>query len=52
MNAVGWTKGFEADSNTVLVIGDDGAVVARAEGTKRAVSDAVWDAIVAHRAAR
>lgn len=50
LNAVGWTQGFEASDNCIHVIGDDGEVVVRAEGTKRAVSDAVWDAVAAHRA--
>ena len=50
VNAVGWTQGFEASDNCIHVIGDGGEVVVRAEGTKRAVSDAVWDAVLAQRA--
>ncbi|GAA3773726.1 bifunctional phosphopantothenoylcysteine decarboxylase/phosphopantothenate--cysteine ligase CoaBC [Microbacterium kribbense] len=45
VNRVGWTGGFEASENTVVVLGRAGAVVAEASGTKRQVADAVWDAV-------
>lgn len=49
VNEVGWTVGFESSDNTVTVLGSAGAV-AEASGTKTAVADAVWDAVVALRA--
>jgi phosphopantothenoylcysteine decarboxylase/phosphopantothenate--cysteine ligase len=51
VNEVGWDAGFGAGENTVAVIGDGGAVVAEASGPKSTVARAVWDAIVAARAA-
>lgn len=42
--------GFEQSHNAVEVIGVDGAVVADAEGTKREVARAIWDAVVTARA--
>jgi phosphopantothenoylcysteine decarboxylase / phosphopantothenate---cysteine ligase len=50
-NRVGWSEGFGAVENAVLVVTAD-AVVAEASGTKRDVADAVWDAVIAHRADR
>ena len=41
--------GFERTDNTVEIIGDDGAVVGAAEGTKREVSRVLWDAVAARR---
>ncbi|MDR2322522.1 MAG: bifunctional phosphopantothenoylcysteine decarboxylase/phosphopantothenate--cysteine ligase CoaBC [Microbacterium sp.] len=41
--------GFEKNDNAVEVIGPDGAVVAAASGSKRAVAAALWDAVVALR---
>ncbi|OZB86800.1 MAG: phosphopantothenoylcysteine decarboxylase, partial [Microbacterium sp. 14-71-5] len=41
--------GFEKHDNAVEVIGPDGAVVAVASGSKRAVAAALWDAVVALR---
>ena len=51
VNEVGWEKGFEASANEVVVLGRGGHVVAEAAGTKRAVADVVWDAVLAARAA-
>lgn len=45
VNEVGWEVGFETPDNTVHVIGSGGEVVAQASGSKRAVADAVWDAV-------
>lgn len=45
VNQVGWSRGFEADSNEVLLLDADGEVVASASGTKREVADALWDAV-------
>lgn len=38
--------GFESADNAVEVIGEGGAVVASADGSKRDVSSAIWDAVV------
>jgi phosphopantothenoylcysteine decarboxylase/phosphopantothenate--cysteine ligase len=46
VNAVGGGRGFGADTNAVTVLDARGDVVARATGTKDAVADAVWDAVV------
>ncbi len=48
-NRVGWQEGFGADANTVVIVAADGGVVAEASGTKRAVADAVWTAVLAAR---
>jgi len=48
VNEVGWNAGFEQADNTVQVIDDEGAVVARASGSKRAVADDIWDVIAAN----
>ncbi|WP_214466077.1 bifunctional phosphopantothenoylcysteine decarboxylase/phosphopantothenate--cysteine ligase CoaBC [Microbacterium flavescens] len=45
VNHVGWSRGFEADDNEVVVIDAAGAVVAEARGSKRQVADALWDAV-------
>lgn len=47
VNEVGWDRGFESAQNSVMVVGDAGAVLARASGTKRSVSDDIWDVIAA-----
>ncbi|WP_300267710.1 bifunctional phosphopantothenoylcysteine decarboxylase/phosphopantothenate--cysteine ligase CoaBC [Microbacterium sp.] len=41
--------GFENAHNAVEIIGDEGAVVASAEGVKREVAAAIWDAVIAAR---
>jgi phosphopantothenoylcysteine decarboxylase / phosphopantothenate---cysteine ligase len=51
VNEVGWSIGFEAADNGAAIIGQDGAVVAEAQGSKRVVADAVWDAVVSARGA-
>jgi phosphopantothenoylcysteine decarboxylase/phosphopantothenate--cysteine ligase len=48
VNEVGWDRGFEAAENTVQVIGETGAVLAKASGSKRAVADDIWDVIAAN----
>ena len=50
VNEVGWTVGFEASDNAVIVLGGGGEVVGEASGSKRQVADAVWDAVLATRA--
>ena len=49
VNRVSWDAGFETPDNRVLILDDSGAVVADAEGTKREVADAVWDAVAVSR---
>ena len=51
VNEVGWSRGFEAADNRVLIIDADDAVAAEAAGTKRQVADAVWDAVRVSRGA-
>lgn len=45
VNRVDWDRGFESADNRVLLLGPDG-VVGEAAGPKRAVADALWDAVV------
>jgi phosphopantothenoylcysteine decarboxylase/phosphopantothenate--cysteine ligase len=45
VNQVGWERGFEADRNEVTLLNAAGEVVATADGTKRDVADALWDAV-------
>jgi phosphopantothenoylcysteine decarboxylase/phosphopantothenate--cysteine ligase len=45
VNAVGGGRGFGAPDNAVTVLDGQGEVVAEASGTKRAVADAIWDAV-------
>ncbi|MFD2024705.1 bifunctional phosphopantothenoylcysteine decarboxylase/phosphopantothenate--cysteine ligase CoaBC [Promicromonospora aerolata] len=46
VNAVGSGRGFGTDSNEVTVLDGAGDVVGQASGSKRAVADALWDAVV------
>jgi len=46
VNRVDWDRGFEKADNEVVLLGPAG-VVAEASGSKRAVADALWDAVVA-----
>lgn len=48
VNEVGWDRGFESATNAVQVIGESGAVLSRASGSKRAIADDIWDVISAH----
>lgn len=47
VNAVGDGVGFAVADNEVTVLDARGEVVAKADGTKEHVADAVWDAVVA-----
>ncbi len=49
VNEVGWVKGFESADNALLILDDHDDVVAQAQGSKRDVADAVWDAVLAVR---
>ncbi|MFI8633960.1 bifunctional phosphopantothenoylcysteine decarboxylase/phosphopantothenate--cysteine ligase CoaBC [Microbacterium sp. NPDC077663] len=46
VNRVGWQEGFESGRNAVLFVDASDEVTARAEGSKRAVADALWDAVL------
>lgn len=52
VNAVGADLGFESADNTVYLVDGTGAVTGPVAGSKRQVSDAVWDAVLALRAAK
>ncbi|MBN9223889.1 MAG: phosphopantothenoylcysteine decarboxylase [Microbacterium sp. SCN 70-27] len=49
VNRVSWDAGFETPDNRVLILDAEDTVVADAEGTKREVADAVWDAVAVSR---
>jgi len=49
VNRVGDGHGFGAQENRVLLLDAAGSVVTDVAGSKRAVADAIWDAIVAAR---
>jgi phosphopantothenoylcysteine decarboxylase/phosphopantothenate--cysteine ligase len=44
VNRVDWDRGFETPDNAAVILSADG-VLARAEGSKRDVADALWDAV-------
>ena len=46
VNEVGWGVGFERDDNSLVIIDAADRVAAEAQGTKRDVAEALWDAIV------
>jgi hypothetical protein len=46
VNAVGAGLGFGTVDNEVTILDVAGEVVARAAGSKEAVADAIWDAVV------
>ncbi|MBE7700974.1 bifunctional phosphopantothenoylcysteine decarboxylase/phosphopantothenate--cysteine ligase CoaBC [Oerskovia sp. Sa1BUA8] len=46
INPVGHGKGFGTDTNEVTIVDAQGETVAQAQGTKREVADAVWDAVL------
>ena len=46
MNRADAEHGFENPDNAVEVIGDGGAVVASAAGSKPEVARAIWDAVI------
>lgn len=49
VNRVGEGHGFESSENRVILLDAAGAVVTDVAGSKRAVADAIWDAVVAAR---
>lgn len=52
VNEVGWTRGFESGENAVSIIAADGRLVASANGSKRDVAEALWDAVLSVRGSR
>lgn len=49
-NRVGWTEGFGSADNAVVIVSGSGEELARAEGTKREVAEAIWTAVLSSRA--
>lgn len=49
VNRVGWTEGFGADRNSVIVLSGDGDIMAEADGSKSSVADRVLDMVVSAR---
>ncbi|MBO0982562.1 bifunctional phosphopantothenoylcysteine decarboxylase/phosphopantothenate--cysteine ligase CoaBC [Rathayibacter sp. SD072] len=45
LNRVGWTEGFQSDSNSVVVLDRAGDIVIEASGTKASVADRVLDVV-------
>lgn len=45
LNRVGWTEGFQSDSNAVVVLDRAGDIVIEASGTKASVADRVLDVV-------
>ena len=52
VNAVGWNEGFEVDQNTLHLIDADDQVIDTANGSKRAVAEALLDGVLAVRSVR
>ena len=49
VNTVGWTEGFAATENTVIVLNRAGDIVGEASGSKASVADRILDTVVAAR---
>ncbi|GAB3820358.1 bifunctional phosphopantothenoylcysteine decarboxylase/phosphopantothenate--cysteine ligase CoaBC [Tessaracoccus terricola] len=49
VNEVGWDKGFESGENLLVFLDASDAEIARSQGSKRQVADALWDAVLAVR---
>ena len=47
LNRVGWTEGFGADGNTVVILDRLGDIVMEASGSKQTVADRILDAVAA-----
>jgi phosphopantothenoylcysteine decarboxylase/phosphopantothenate--cysteine ligase len=45
LNRVGWTEGFAAADNTVIVLAASGDIVAEATGSKASVADRILDVL-------
>lgn len=45
LNRVGWSEGFHAETNTVVIIDRDGEVIAEASGSKASVADRILDSV-------
>lgn len=51
VNEIGWDRGFEVPDNDLLILDANDDVVARVQGSKRAVAGALWDAVLTVRGA-
>lgn len=49
VNSVGWSSGFESESNSVLILRFDGSLAAEASGTKADIADVILSTVVEHR---
>jgi len=45
LNRVGWSEGFATESNTIIVLDADGAIVGEATGTKATVATRILDVL-------
>lgn len=48
VNRVGWTEGFESETNTLTIVGPNDEIAGVQTGTKRETADALLDAIAGH----
>ncbi len=46
LNTVGWTEGFGAERNDIVVVTGGGDRVTEASGSKSEVADRIWDAVL------
>lgn len=52
VNEVGWSKGFESGENELAIISAQGELVSSANGSKRDVAEALWNAVLTVREPR
>ena len=52
VNEVGWSKGFESSENALAIISAGGELVSSANGSKRDVAEALWNAVLTVREPR
>ena len=52
VNEVGWSKGFESVENALAIISAEGELVSSANGSKRDVAEALWNAVLTVREPR
>lgn len=48
VNRVGWSEGFESETNTLTIVGPNDEIAGLQTGTKRETADALLDAIAGH----
>ncbi|WP_274543224.1 phosphopantothenoylcysteine decarboxylase domain-containing protein, partial [Microbacterium sp. CPCC 204701] len=52
VNEVGWSRGFESGDNALAIVSADGELVSSADGSKRDVAEALWNAVLTVRGSR